>query len=195
MAKRIGNVATVGDLQEQRVSAAAFRHFVFSAHYRTQLNLSPEALEASIEGVRRVGDFSDRLSSATGGTSALATAAEEAVEEFSEALFDDLNAPLALSALFNFIRKANAELDSMGDDANALEIARRSFDRMNGVLDILPELEPVAGGEEIEARLAERKAARERRDFATADAIRRDLEKEGIAIEDGPRGTRWKRVR
>src|SRR5439155_7122943 len=46
MAKRVGNVATVSDLREQGVSAAAFRHFVFSTHYRKQLNLSSEALEA-----------------------------------------------------------------------------------------------------------------------------------------------------
>jgi cysteinyl-tRNA synthetase len=195
MAKRVGNVATVADLQEQRVSAAALRHFVFSAHYRTQLNLSPEALEASIEGVRRIGDFADRLKTAAGGTPALATAANEAVEEFTAALFDDLNAPLALGALYNFIRRANAELDTMGSDKGALETARRSFEIMNGVVDLVPELEPDVGGEAIEARLSERKAARERRDFATADAIRRDLENEGIAIEDGPGGTRWKRVR
>jgi cysteinyl-tRNA synthetase len=195
MAKRVGNVATVADLREQRVSAAAFRHFVFSAHYRTQLNLSSEALEASIEGVRRVADFADRLAAASGGTPALAGAAEAAVDEFRSALFDDLNAPLALGALYNFIRRANAELDSMGNDVQALEAARRSFDKMNGVLDIVPELEQDAGAEGIEARLAERRSARERRDFVTADAIRRDLEAEGIAIEDGPGGTRWKRVR
>jgi cysteinyl-tRNA synthetase len=195
MAKRVGNVATVADLRDQRVSAAAFRHFVFSAHYRTQLNLSPEALEASIEGVRRVGDFADRLKSAAGGTPALATAAKEAVEEFSAALFDDLNAPLALGALYNFIRRANAELDSGGDDFQALETARQSFEKINDVLDIVPELEQDAAPDDIEGRLAERRAARERRDFVTADAIRRDLEEAGIAIEDGPTGTRWKRVR
>ena len=195
MAKRVGNVATVADLQEQSVSAAAFRHFVFSAHYRTQLNLSSEALEASIEGVRRVADFADRLRSAIGGTPGLAAAAESAVEQVSSALFDDLNAPVAMGALYKFIREANAELDKNGSDRAALETAREAFERINGVLDIIPEIEQQAGAEQIEARLAERRAARERRDFATADAIRRELEEEGIAIEDGPTGTRWKRVR
>ena len=61
MAKRVGNVATVGDLREQGISAAALRHFVFNTHYRKQLNLTPEALEASREAVRRVGDFAERL--------------------------------------------------------------------------------------------------------------------------------------
>jgi cysteinyl-tRNA synthetase len=195
MAKRVGNVATVSDLRDQGVSPAAFRHFVFSTHYRKQLNLSSEALEGSIEGVRRVGDFSDRLKTATGGTPALAEAAEEAERDATEAFFDDLNAPLAMGALFTFIRKANAELDRGGDDMAALERARAVFARINGVLDIVPALEIGEEGREIEARLAERRAARERRDFAAADAIRKELESAGIAIEDGPSGTRWKRVR
>ena len=48
------------------MSAAAIRHFVFSAHYRKELNLSDEALEAIVEAVRRVGDFAERLSQASG---------------------------------------------------------------------------------------------------------------------------------
>jgi cysteinyl-tRNA synthetase len=195
MAKRVGNVATVTDLREQGVSPAAFRHFVFSTHYRKQLNLSSEALEASIEGVRRVGDFHDRLSSAKGGTPALAGAAEEAEKEAMEALFDDLNAPVAMGALFTFIRKANAELDRGGDDVASLERAISAFSRINGVLDIIPSLEIADEGGWVEGKLAERRAARERRDFATADAIRAELEAGGIAIEDGPAGTKWKRVR
>ena len=195
MAKRVGNVATVSDLRDQGVSPAAFRHFVFSTHYRKQLNLSPEALEGSVEGVRRVGDFNDRLKEAKGGTPALAAAAEEAEREATEAFFDDLNAPLAMGALFTFIRKANAELDRGGDDAAALERARSVFARINDVLDIVPALEIGDESSGIEAKLAERRAARERRDFATADAIRMELESGGIAIEDGPLGTRWKRVR
>jgi len=195
MAKRIGNVANVSDLRDQNVSPAAFRHFVFSTHYRKQLNLSSEALEASIEGVRRIGDFNDRLTSAKGGTPALATAAEEAEREASEALFDDLNAPLALGALFTFIRKANAELDRGGEDKASLARARSAFATINGVLDVVPALQTSDDAAQIEARLAERRAARDRRDFATADSIREELEKKGIAIEDGPSGTRWKRVR
>jgi cysteinyl-tRNA synthetase len=195
MAKRVGNVATVGDLKEQGVSAAAFRAFVFSTHYRKQLNLSSEALESAIEGVRRVGDFADRLAAAKGGTAALAEAAKRLEEEASAAFFDDLNAPLAMGALFTFIRSANAELSLNGADSAALDAARSAFARINGVLDIIPDPEVVDDATEIEALLAERKSAREKRDFARADAIRRELEEKGIEIKDGPTGTAWKRVR
>ena len=111
MAKRLGNVATVQDLRDQGVPAAAFRHFVFSTHYRKQLNMSSEALEGSIEGVRRIGDFVQRLAEAKGATPELEKIAADAEAEVTAALFDDLNAPIALGALFTFIRKANAELE------------------------------------------------------------------------------------
>jgi cysteinyl-tRNA synthetase len=197
MAKRIGNVATVADLREQGVSAAAFRHFVFSTHYRKQLNLSGDALEASIEGVRRVRDFVERLESATGGTPELAVAAADLVRDAEVALFDDLNAPVAVGALFTFIRRANAELDRRGDDADVLRAAREAFARVNGVLDIVPDA-PRADDELaawVNERLAARKDARARRDFASADAIRAEIEARGVAIEDGPWGTRWKLAR
>ncbi|MGK2933818.1 MAG: cysteine--tRNA ligase [Gemmatimonadaceae bacterium] len=197
MAKRIGNVATVADLRDQGVSAAAFRHFVFSTHYRKQLNLSGDALEASIEGVRRVRDFVERLESATGGTPELAVAAGDLVRDAEAALFDDLNAPAAVGALFTFIRRANAELDRRGDDADALGAAREAFTRINGVLDIVPDASPADDelAAWVDERLAARKDARARRDFASADAIRAEIEGRGIAIEDGPWGTRWKPAR
>jgi cysteinyl-tRNA synthetase len=195
MAKRVGNVATVADMRDQGISAAAFRAFVFSTHYRKQLNLSADALEAATEGVRRVGDFADRLASATGGTPELVKIAAEAEKEASEALFDDLNAPLAMGALFTFIRKANAELGRGGSDKEGLEAARRAFAKINGVLDIIPEKQTVDDAAEIEARLAERRQARQDRDYAKTDAIRKELEERGIEIKDGPSGTTWKRVR
>jgi len=138
MAKRVGNVSTVKDLREQGVSAAAVRHFVYSTHYRKQLNLSGVALEASLEAVRRVGEFASRLDEATGGTTELALAAEQAEEAVKAALFDDLNAPEAMGALFTFITRANAELDRRGTDVAAVERARKAFSVIDGVLDVRP---------------------------------------------------------
>lgn len=194
MAKRLGNVATVQDLRDQGVPAAAYRHFVFSTHYRKQLNMSGEALEASIEGVRRIGDFAQRLSEATAATPELEKIAEQAEAEVKAALFDDLNAPIALGALYTFVRKANAELDRKGIDKLALERARAAFARINSVLDVIPDA--VGADPEIarwvEERLSARKAARAQREFAEADRIRAEIEGKGIAIEDTPQGTKWK---
>jgi cysteinyl-tRNA synthetase len=197
MAKRLGNVATVQDLRDQGIPAAAFRHFVFSTHYRKQLNMSADALEASMEGVKRVADFAQRLADAKSATPELEQVADDAEAAVIAALYDDLNAPTALGALFTFIRKANAELDRNGVDRRALERAREVFSKINAVLDVVPE---AAGPDPelsrwIEERLAARKSARAKREFAQADAIRAEIEGRGIAIEDGPSGTKWKKLR
>ena len=196
MAKRVGNVASVADLRANGVSPAALRHFVFSTHYRKQLNLSGEALEASTEAVRRVGDFADRLAREQAGPTALAEAAETLVIEATNAFSDDLNAPRAMGALFEFISAANRSLDSRGSDVEALARAREAFRQVNAVLDIMPDrvIDDEALASWVEQQLADRRGARERRDFSAADAIRKTLEEKGIAIEDSAAGTRWKKV-
>ena len=103
-----------------------------------------------------------------------------------------------MGALFEFIRKANAELDSAaeGSQLEALARARSAFEMVNGVLDIVPPEAEVSDelGAWVEGRIGARAEARRKRDFGAADAIRKELEERGIAIEDTPQGTRWKKV-
>jgi cysteinyl-tRNA synthetase len=150
-----------------------------------------------MEGVRRIGDFAERLKEAKAATPELEKIAETAEAEVTAALFDDLNAPIAVGALYTFLRKANAELDKFGVDRRALEKAREVFARINSVLDLVPDTtgpDPELA-QWIEERLSARKEARARRDFAAADAIRGEIEGKGVAIEDTPQGTKWKKVR
>lgn len=201
MAKRLGNVTTVKDMRESRIPAAAVRRFVFNTHYRKELNLTEEALEASIDAVRRIGIFAQRLSSASGGTAELGSAAEDLTRDAEAALFDDLNAPEATAALSVFITRANAELDrASGDgahDVEGLAKARRAFGRINGVLDLVPEAASADAGLErwVAERIEARRAARSRRDFAEADRIRAELAERRVAIEDTPQGTKWRLLR
>jgi len=218
MAKRVGNVSNVKDLREQGVSAAAVRHFVYSTHYRKQLNLSGVALEASMEAVRRIGEFAARLREARGGTPELAAAADEAEAAVRAALFDDLNAPEALGALFTFVTRGNAELDRRGADGQAIERARNAFNTIDGVLDLQPRItrlllkgddvvrtvvdlqqqgtldvsalpdEERAALEWAEATLRARQAARRDRKFAESDRLRAELEGRGFVVKDMPGG-------
>jgi cysteinyl-tRNA synthetase len=211
MSKRIGNVSTVSDLREKGISAAALRHFVFSTHYRKQVNLSGPALEASIEAVARIGEFAHRLAEARGGTRELAAAAETAELEFKTALDSDLNAPEALAALFTFVGRANAELDRKGSDVAMLERSREVFKLIMGVLDLEPRAlrfvvsgnrvdpEPVAASglseTEVEqvgwavGKLRERVLARQNRDFKASDELRAEVESAGFAVKDTANGT------
>ena len=223
MAKRVGNVSNVKDLREQGVSAAAVRHFVYSTHYRKQLNLSGVALEASMEAVRRIGEFAARLNEAQGGTAELASAAEEAESAVRAALFDDLNAPEAMGALFTFVTRGNAELDRRGSDAAAIERARAAFDVIDGVLDVRPHISRLTmqadeaawtmpGSSDSEAfdlsslapderalltwgeeKLRARQAARRERQFADADRLRGELEERGFVVKDVPGGVTLER--
>ncbi|HET7458593.1 MAG TPA: cysteine--tRNA ligase [Gemmatimonadaceae bacterium] len=216
MAKRVGNVVNVQTLRDQKVSGFAIRHLMFSTHYRQQLNLQSEAMEAAVKASQRLGNFAERLAEARGGTPQLAEAAATLERDARAALFDDLNAPQALAALHVFVNRANAELDRGGSDAASLDAARRAFAAVNGVLEVAqpvvggggasgatggvggPPIGPVVDAELvawIEVKLAERRAARERRDFKTSDAIRDELRARDIEIEDTSSGTRWKKVR
>jgi cysteinyl-tRNA synthetase len=222
MAKRVGNVSNVKDLREQGVSAAAVRHFVYSTHYRKQLNLSGVALEASMEAVRRIGEFAARLREARGGTPELAAAAGEAEAAVRTALFDDLNAPEALGALFTFVTRGNAELDRRGTDVQAIERARDAFNIIDGVLDLQPRITRVVmKGDELvrtvvdrqpgtldvgtlpdeeraalewaEATLRARQVARRDRQFAESDHLRAELEGRGFVVKDMPGGVMLER--
>jgi cysteinyl-tRNA synthetase len=195
MAKRIGNTVTARALREQGYSAAAIRHFTFSTHYRKQLNLTEESLDASRAAVYRIGEFAARLSRAPGGTPELADAARAGETAFRAAIGDDLNAPEALAALFVFLKRANAELDRGGTDAGGLAEARRVFAVMDGVLDLVPSsaVTDDALAAWVEERLEVRRAARARRDFAAADAVRDELAARDVVIKDGPQGTSWAR--
>jgi cysteinyl-tRNA synthetase len=206
MAKRVGNVVTIAHLRERHIPGVAVRHLMFGVHYRQQLNLKDESLDASAQAVRRIGDFAERLAKARGGTPELVRAAEDAERDVQAALFDDLNAPKAVAALFDFIRRANAELNRDRSDQEALERARKAFATIDGILDLTPRQQDGDGDEDarlereqlgrwVEEKLAARREARAVRNFALADSIRQEIEARGIEVKDGPAGTEWRLVR
>ena len=205
MSKSKRNDYRLSQLAEMGYGHAAVRHLYLSAHYRKELNFSFDGLDASRVAVRRLIDFRRRLddtkSSDAATPSTLGAAAARALEAFEQALDDDLNTPNALAVLYPFINEANAELDRVRTPLPAdRAAAREAIDRMDDVLGLiqLANRDAAAMTDDfakwVESLVSRRETARGRRDFAASDAIRDELSKAGVVVEDTPAGPRWKKA-
>ena len=198
MSKRFGNFLTARDLREQGVDAAAVRLLFWQTHYRKALDFADEALAAAGAGVKRLGEFSLRLASLGEkgkGKAPLADLAAKFETDFRAALDDDLNAPRACAALFEFVHEGNGALDA-GARGDGVATARATLERAMSVLDILPSARAPDPALErwIAERIAARDKARKSKDFKEADRIRAELAKKGVEIEDTPSGTKSRLV-
>ncbi len=198
MSKSAGvGFTTLRDLVAAGYDPLAVRMFLIAnAHYRSRLRLSPEALHAAAEQVRRLRELADRLNRAApaGADDAeLAKRTADVRAGYREALDDDLNLPQGVGLVFDHLREANAALDA-GRVGPLNKVSLQALlDDLDAHLDVIRAEEPGLA-EEVERLIAEREAARRSRDFARADVIREDLKARGIALEDSKDGVRWRRV-
>ena len=196
MSKRFGNFLTARDLRDQGVDAAAVRLLFWQTHYRKALDFTDEALAGAGAGVKRLGEFRERLLRDGGrgkGDGRLGELARTFEADFRAALDEDLNAPRACAALFELVHQGNGALDAGASGAAA---ALAALDRAMAVLDVLPTARTVDAAFRtwIEDRIAARDKARKAKDFKEADRIRVELVAKGVEIEDTPAGTKWRLV-
>jgi cysteinyl-tRNA synthetase len=210
MSKSQGNFATLRELFSHGHKPSSIRFLLASVPYRRQLNFTPESLQGAASSVERLRNFVSRLRAEKfpeGSSPTMAERAAKAKEEFDRGLADDLNTAQALAAIFDLVRDANTAMDRgefrKGDAAPVLEVMEM-FDAIFAVLrdDDAEKLSalgispngPTLSDAEVEALVAERQAARKRRDFAASDRIRDQLAERGIILEDSrDGGVRWKR--
>ena len=193
MHKSVGNDVYLRDLIKQGWDPLTIRLFFFSARYRDVINLTETALEQARSQRRRLQDFVERLGTVLPTASSKGNLTEDLLSAFEDALDDDLNTPEALASIFAFVKKANALIDAgdLGSDAAASVL--EALQKINAVLGIL-KFEKDVLPPDLAALVERRDAARKRHDYAESDAIRKMLLARGIAVEDTPSGTRWKRM-
>lgn len=191
MSKSLGNVLSVPNILE-RVRPVELRYYLGSAHYRSMLEYSDNALLEAAAGYRRIEAFLAKVGPVDIGAW---------TPEFAAALDDDLAVPKALAEIHGLVRAGNTALSS-GDIAEVQRIAS-SIRAMTSVLGIDPQSEQwntesdtseeamAALDVLVRAELERRTAAREAKDWATADQVRDRLAAAGITVTDTADGSTW----
>jgi cysteinyl-tRNA synthetase len=193
MSKSLGNTLQVHEILKS-VRGIELRWYLGSAHYRSMLEYSPEALQEAAVNFKRIENFLSRATELVGTqpTPRINT-------EFTKAMNEDLAVPAALATISENLRLGNQAITD-----NDIAGISKNADEIRGALEILgcdpfdPAFASSSGSDltaaldgVIALALAERASARERKDFAASDAIRDGLSALGITIEDTAQGPRW----
>ena len=194
MSKSLGNSLQVHELLKS-VRGIELRWYLGSAHYRSMLEFSHEALAESATAFRRIEGFLNRSVEILGSEPVPTIS-----QAFTDAMNDDLAVPTALASISEALRAGNSAITA-GDTA----VIEKSANEIRGALEVLgcdPFDDAFASSTAVEdigmaldgviqLALAQRTAARERKDFAASDQIRDGLAALGITIEDTAQGPRW----
>ncbi len=216
MSKSLGNSLLV-DAMVTKVAPAELRYYLVQAHYRSDIEYSPEALAEAGAAYRRIEGFVTRAGEAAGPRTVSADQAQSALPgasvglppasglptAFAAALDDDFGVPQALAVVHEAVREGNTAL-AAGDAAGAAK-QLESVLAMLAVLGLDPLAAPFAASASsdltavvdalVSVALGQRQAARARKDYAAADVIRDQLAAAGVLVEDTAAGPRWELAR
>ena len=136
MSKSAGNFYTLRDLLNKGHSALAIRYEFVKAHYRMTMDFQEEALKGNQSALNRFKDLQERLPHANGtGWADCETTIGKMLRDFEEAMDDDLNTPVALSVLFDFISTVNKAFDTISaPQATAIQTALEKTDSVLGIM-------------------------------------------------------------
>jgi cysteinyl-tRNA synthetase len=189
MSKSLGNSLQVVEILK-KVRGIELRWYLGSAHYRSMLEFSFEALAESATAFKRIEAFLSRAASVLGKPVEILIA-----DEFKQAMNDDLAVPQALAFISESMRIGNSSADDK-------KVIAKTAGEIRGALSILgcdPQDQAFASGKSndaamdglIKLALEQREAARVRKDFQAADQIRDQIAALGITVEDTSNGPRW----
>jgi cysteinyl-tRNA synthetase len=198
MSKSLGNSLLIDEMVT-KVRPVELRYYLGQAHYRSPIDYSPAALGEASTAYRRIEGFVTRAAELLGGEPGPADITSLPAA-FTAAMDDDLGVPQALAIVHDSVRDGNAALSA--GDAGGTAKSVGEVRAMLAVLGLDPLAVPWAAAQSggdlrpvvdalVGVALAQREAARARKDFAAADAIRDQLVEAGVLVEDTPRGPRW----
>ncbi len=205
MSKSLGNSLVVSEVLT-KVRPIELRWYLIGAHYRSNLEFSDEALAEAAASFQRIENFLQRARDVLAGSDERHNWVQFLPQAFTEAMDDDLSVPAALAVLHEEVTAGNrllAEGERSAIDIPALTETVVSVRMMLDALGVDPLNEQWASGSAtdgrlegaldslVQAELQARAAARDSKDFTTADAIRDRLAAAGITIEDSSGSSRW----
>ena len=215
MAKSLGNYRTVAEmLDEHPLNARAFRLLVLQTHYRKTMEVNAELMASARSACDGLDALARRATVLNIPPEPVSNSDldESAVNAFNAAMDDDLGTPQGVAVIFDTRRRANGAIDAGTKDAAKLTLTVRELagalgismvrqvrirgNISSGVPDVVARLEVVQdsdGDAAIEDLVARRQAARDAKDWATADSLRQELSGLGVVVEDTPAGPIWHR--
>lgn len=194
MSKSLNNFFTIKEVLEKH-PVEVIRYFMLSAHYRSPVDYSDESMHQASAALTRLYtairglQIDESLSVKNHFTS-----------EFTAAMNDDFNSPVAISVLFDMARDINKlREENKINEASVLASQLKKFASVFGFLQMDPAIffqgdVNDAFSAEIEALIAQRNAARQNKDYAQADRIRDELAKRHVVIEDAAGKTTWRKL-
>ncbi len=211
MSKSLGNTITIAEmfsgehaLLEKGYSPMTLRFFILQTHYRSTLDFSNEALQAAEKGLQRLMNAQDTLNRLSYSENAALfnteenTNVQQLIDSCTVYMDDDLNTAMALGSLFELSTKIfswkNGQLELSAISKETFDKLRNTFNTF--VTDIFGlKNEKVQDNSTMEGVMqllvSLRNEARAKKDFATSDKIRNELQQAGIRLMDGKDGTSW----
>ncbi|MGP9687437.1 cysteine--tRNA ligase [Halomonas sp. AOP25-F1-15] len=192
MSKSLGNFFTIRDVLAEH-DPEVVRFLLVASHYRSPINYSVDSLTEARKSLTRLYTALQDVE-----VSVVNSTASTYRERFTQVMDDDFNSPEALAVLFELARELNRAKQEKPEEAPRLAAELKQLGAILGLLQQVPltflqgaQLAMPLSESEINAKIAQRIAAKANKDFAQADAIRDELAALGIILKDAREGTSW----
>jgi len=200
MSKSLGNFYVLSDILQKVPDPMAFRYFILTNHYRQPLNFTFEALKSAETSLNKIHNFVTRLQNTVSvdetSNEAVDKAIDEARQTFKNSLDNDLNSPLAIASLFEFMGKINKLIDEekIGDQSkeNILKVLKEIDAVWGFIFSEVSKIELTREQKtQIETLVKERESYRQNKEWAKADGIKKQLADLGVIVTDTSKETSW----